>query len=84
MAGTISFNPLTDKLKNSKGEDVLLKEPSGFELPPKGFAVEDAGYQEPAADGSTVKVAVDPTSQRLQLLTAFPGGKDMTCRACNY
>lgn len=71
MAGSISFNPLKDKLKNSKGEEVMLKEPSGFELPPKGFDVEDAGYQEPAADGSSVKVVVDPASQRLQLLTAF-------------
>jgi aconitate hydratase len=43
MAGTLNFNPLKDKLKNDKGEDVLLKEPTGFELPPKGFAVEDAG-----------------------------------------
>ena len=60
IAGTIAFNPLTDKLKNSKGEEVLLKEPTGFELPPKGFAVEDAGYQAPAADGSKVQVAVSP------------------------
>lgn len=72
MAGSISFNPLTDKLTNDKGEEVLLKEPSGFELPPKGFDVKDAGYQAPAKDGSTVKVAVAPESQRLQLLTAFP------------
>jgi aconitate hydratase len=63
IAGTIAFNPLTDKLKNSNGEEVLLKEPTGFELPPKGFAVEDAGYQAPAADGSKVQVAVSPTSQ---------------------
>jgi aconitate hydratase len=32
-----------------------LKEPTGFELPPKGFAVEDAGFQAPAADGSGYK-----------------------------
>lgn len=71
MAGSIAFNPLTDKIKNEKGEEVMLKEPTGFELPPKGFAVEDAGYQEPAADGSQVKVVVDPNSTRLQLLAAF-------------
>jgi aconitate hydratase len=52
MAGTLSFNPLKDKLKNAKGEEVMLKEPTGFELPPKGFDVGDAGYQAPAADGS--------------------------------
>ncbi|MDP4264222.1 MAG: aconitate hydratase [Bacteroidota bacterium] len=71
MAGTISFNPLTDKLKNEKGQEVMLKEPTGFELPPKGFAVGDAGYQAPARDGSKVQVAVDPASKRLQLLEPF-------------
>jgi len=71
MAGTLNFNPLKDKLKNDKGEDVLLKEPTGFELPPKGFAVEDAGFQAPAADGSGIQVKVAPDSKRLQLLEPF-------------
>jgi aconitate hydratase len=71
MAGTITFNPLKDKLKNSKGEEFLLSEPVGFELPPKGFDVKDAGYQAPAEDGSKIKVIVNPESQRLQLLSAF-------------
>ncbi len=71
MAGTITFNPLKDKLKNDKGEEVLLKEPTGFELPPKGFDVKDAGYQSPAADGSKVQVVVNPDSKRLQLLEPF-------------
>lgn len=71
IAGSIAFNPLKDKLKNEKGEEVLLAEPKGFELPPKGFAVEDAGYQAPAADGSKVQVVVSPDSQRLQLLSPF-------------
>ncbi len=71
MAGTLSFNPLTDKLKNAKGEEVMLNEPTGFELPPKGFAVEDAGYQAPATDGSKVQVKVAPDSKRLQLLEPF-------------
>jgi aconitate hydratase len=72
IAGTIAFNPLTDKLTNANGEQVLLKEPAGFELPPKGFDVEDAGYQAPAKDGSSVQVVVDPASKRLQLLEPFP------------
>ncbi len=71
IAGTIAFNPLTDKLKNASGEEVLLKEPTGFELPPKGFAVEDAGYQAPAADGSGISVKVAADSKRLQLLEPF-------------
>lgn len=71
MAGTIAFNPLTDKLKNDKGEEVMLKEPTGFELPPKGFDVKDAGYQAPAEDGSNIQVVVNPESKRLQLLEPF-------------
>jgi aconitate hydratase len=71
IAGDLSFNPLTDTLTNDKGEQVKLDEPTGHELPTKGFAVDDAGYQEPAADGSGVQVAVSPTSSRLQLLDPF-------------
>ncbi len=71
IAGNISFNPLTDKLKNDKGEEFLLKEPTGFELPPKGFAVEDAGYQAPASDGSQIQVLINSDSKRLQLLQPF-------------
>ena len=80
MAGSLSFNPLTDKIKNDKGEEVMLKEPTGFELPPKGFAVDDPGYQAPAADGSGIEVKVAPESKRLQLLEPFASweGTDLT------
>jgi len=71
IAGDLTFNPLTDYLTNEKGEQVKLDAPTGDELPPKGFAVEDAGYQAPAADGSNVSVVVSPTSSRLQLLDPF-------------
>ena len=71
IAGDLSFDPLTDTLTNEKGEQVKLDEPTGYELPPNGFAVEDAGYQAPAADGSKVQVLVEPTSKRLQLLDPF-------------
>jgi len=71
IAGDLTFNPLTDTITNNKGEQVKLDEPSGQELPLRGFAVEDAGYQAPAADGSGVTVAVDPVSKRLQLLDPF-------------
>ncbi len=72
IAGDLTFNPLTDSLKNEKGEMVKFDAPTGVELPPKGFDVKDAGYQEPVADGSGVQVAVSPTSDRLQLLDSFP------------
>ncbi|MFN5440771.1 MAG: aconitase family protein, partial [Flavobacteriia bacterium] len=72
IAGDLGFNPLTDTLTNDKGEQVKLHPPVGDELPTKGFAVEDNGYQAPAADGSSVQIAVAPDSQRLQLLENFP------------
>lgn len=71
IAGDLTFNPLKDKLVNEEGKEVMLDEPTGIELPTKGFAVEDAGYQAPAADGSKVNVIVDPKSDRLQLLEPF-------------
>ena len=71
IAGDLNFNPLTDTLTNDKGEQVKLDPPSGFELPVKGFAVDDPGYQAPAVDGSGVTVAVAEDSKRLQLLAPF-------------
>ncbi len=80
LSGHLSFNPLTDTLTNDKGEVIKLEEPKGVELPPKGFDVEDPGYKEPAADGSSVEVRVKPDSDRIQLLEPFPAwdGKNIT------
>lgn len=76
ISGRLDFDPTTDTLTNKNGEEVRLDEPTGFELPPKGFDVEDAGYQAPEADGTGVNVVVADDSQRLQLLTPFtPLGK---------
>jgi aconitate hydratase len=71
FAGRLDFNPMTDTLINDKGEEVKFDEPTGWELPPKGFEVEENGYVEPMADGSGVAITVNPTSERLQLLTPF-------------
>jgi aconitate hydratase len=71
IAGDLTFNPLTDYLTNENGEQVMLEAPTGDELPRNGFAVEDAGFQAPAEDGSSVQIAVSPTSDRLQLLAPF-------------
>lgn len=71
IAGDLTFNPITDTLTNEAGVQVKLDEPQGLELPILGFAVEDAGYQAPAVDGSTVQVLVSETSDRLQLLEPF-------------
>ena len=72
IAGDLTFNPLTDTLKNINGEEVMLDEPTGYELPPRGFAVDDPGFQAPAKDGSNIEVKVSPDSDRLQLLEVFP------------
>lgn len=71
IAGDLSFNPLTDTLTNENGEQVRLDPPSGDELPSRGFAVEDAGFVAPLADGSNIQVRVASDSKRLQLLRPF-------------
>ncbi|WP_291071114.1 aconitate hydratase [Empedobacter sp. UBA5637] len=71
ISGRLDFNPLTDKLINKFGEEVMLDAPKGEELPTKGYAYEDNGYQAPVEDGSRVEVIVNPNSERLQLLEGF-------------
>ena len=80
LAGRLDFNPVTDTLTNEQGEEVKLAEPKGYELPPKGFDVEDNGYIAPAEDGSSIEIKVNPDSERLQLLTPFEpwNGEDFT------
>jgi aconitate hydratase len=78
IAGSLSFNPLTDEIVNEKGEKVRLDPPTGEELPLKGFDKGEDGFIPPAVDGSKVEVIVDPKSERLQLLKPFGAwdGKD--------
>ncbi len=71
ISGKLDFNPMTDTLTNKKGEVVKFDEPTGFELPPKGFDVDDPGYVAPIVDGSEIEIDVNSTSKRLQLLTPF-------------
>ncbi|KAA5535188.1 aconitate hydratase [Paenimyroides baculatum] len=71
ISGRLDFNPITDKLLNDNGEEVMFKPPFGDELPTKGFEVEDPGFQAPAENGSSVQVIVSPDSSRLQLLEPF-------------
>ena len=76
FAGRLDFNPLTDTLTNDKGAQVKFSEPTGWELPPKGFEVEENGYEAPLPDGSAVEISVSESSERLQLLTPFTPIKD--------
>lgn len=71
ISGSLSFNPLTDELKNDKGESIRLDPPSGDELPKKGFESVGSGFIPPAKDGAEVEVIVKPDSERLQLLEPF-------------
>lgn len=71
ISGDMTFNPLTDTLINEEGREVKLDPPRGVELPPKGFQVEDAGFIPPAENGSKIEISVNPSSNRLQLLTPF-------------
>lgn len=71
ISGKLGFNPMTDTLTNSNGDEVKLDPPTGWELPPNGFDVDDNGYQEPAEDGSGIEIIIKPDSQRLQLLSPF-------------
>ncbi len=71
ISGDLGFDPRKDTLINQDGQPVKLDEPTGWELPPKGFDVDDPGYQAPAEDGSGIEIKVDPNSERLQLLTPF-------------
>ena len=80
MAGSLDFNPLADKLTAADGSEFSLESPFGDSLPETGFDPGEDTYQHPPADGSQVEVDVSPTSDRLQLLTAFDSwiGTDLT------
>jgi aconitate hydratase len=79
LAGTLTFNPLKDTLINEMGIVVSLDEPTGTELPEKGFDVKDTGYISPPSNSQDIEVKVDPKSERLQLLEPFDrwNGKDI-------
>jgi aconitate hydratase len=78
IAGSLHFNPLTDKLKDKDGNEFMLKPPTGDGLPTRGYDPGNDTYQAPPKDRSQVSVAVSPTSDRLQILEPFQpwDGKD--------
>lgn len=71
FAGRVSFNPLTDSLIGSDGKPFKFSDPAGHELPPRGYDPGEDTFQPPPADRASVNVAVDPKSDRLQLLEPF-------------
>lgn len=79
-SGSLSFDPNKDTVKTDAGKEIKLEIPAGPELPEKGFVRGDGGFIEPAKDGGSVMVAVNPTSERLQILSPFQkwDGKDFS------
>jgi len=79
IAGDLSFNPEVDTLVGADGKEISLTPPVGDELPSKGFDPGMDTYQAPADKPDTASVAVDPSSNRLQLLEPFKkwDGKDL-------
>jgi len=83
FSGKLSFNPVTDSLKDSNGKEFKLSEPKGSELPANGFVLSKEGLVSPPdslAARKSIQVAVDPASDRLSLLEPFTpwSGKDFT------
>ncbi|MBH31878.1 MAG: aconitate hydratase [Candidatus Marinimicrobia bacterium] len=79
LGGSLYFNPLTDAIVNEDGQEVRLEPPMGEELPADGFETGEDGFIAPPIDGETVDVAVDRSSERLELLTPFApwSGEDL-------
>lgn len=79
IAGRLDFNPATDSLQDEAGKAVMLDEPSGYDFPPKGFAVEDKGFIAPSDGQEDVEVVIAPDSNRLQKLAPFApwGGEEL-------
>tara|TARA_B100000029_G_C17609268_1_gene968718 strand:+ start:15066 stop:17342 length:2277 start_codon:yes stop_codon:yes gene_type:complete len=80
LAGRLSFNPLTDSIKNERGEEVWLEPPVGDELPANGFETGDEGFIPPEIDGKNLEVEVKDLSERIELLKPFKpwSGNDLT------
>jgi aconitate hydratase len=72
LAGRLDFDPTTDTITAPDGSEVLLDAPVGEVLPDRGYDPGQNTFTAPPADGSGVVVEVSPTSDRLQLLDAFP------------
>ena len=73
LSGRLSFNPLRDRLTDANGQPFMLEPPrSAPEVPETGFERGVSAYVAPPEDGSDIEIAVDPNSERLQLLEPFP------------
>jgi aconitate hydratase len=79
LAGRLSFNPMRDFLVGSAGQSFRLDPPKPApEVPANGFDRGRSAYLAPSADGRSVRLLVEPRSERLQLIEPWPGwdGRD--------
>ena len=76
LAGRLSFNPLSDTLPGAKGPWKLRPPQPAADLPPRGFVRSREGYLAPPEDPDGVTLAVDPRSERLQMLDPFDPAVD--------
>ena len=79
LAKRLSFNPLTDTLTGVDGKAFRLDPPKPApEVPAKDFDSGHATYIAPTEGGSSIKLEVDPRSERLQLMEPWSAwdGKD--------
>ena len=73
IAGRLSFNPVTDALTDAAGNEFRLDPPkSAPEVPADNFDTGSSVYEAPPADGSGIELAVDPNSERIQLMQPWP------------
>jgi aconitate hydratase len=72
LSGKLDFDPTVDTLTAPDGTAVTLAAPVGEILPADGYDPGQNTFTAPPADGSSVSVVVDPSSDRLQLLDPFP------------
>jgi len=82
LSGTLLFDPERDTLLNLEGQEVRLEAPQSMELPPNGFEVKEPGYVAPSSNPDSIAVVVSETSDRLQLLKAFPAWDNKDIQSC--
>ncbi|GAA5812089.1 hypothetical protein MFLAVUS_005539 [Mucor flavus] len=74
FAGKLSFNPMTDSLKDKNGKEFRFNPPTGDDLPHQGFEAGRATYEPPSptpTPDASVQISIDPKSTRLQALEPF-------------
>ncbi len=72
LAGRLDFDPSTDSITAPDGTEWKLEPPAEApDIPADGFVFKRDGYQAPEPAIGDAEVKVDPSSERLQLLTPF-------------